>query len=143
MADTLATMPPELGPHEHQECILMLAGKKPLAEFSDIVESPYIWPDAVFEPHVKAGKIIKKEFRKKVDIRGKEYTHRHLYYALPGEEWRIDEMLALRGKSYNGDLEEIRRDDVKIGRLLGYTEKEIACFLEWYASRLHEFVRKA
>jgi len=54
-------MPKEIGPHEGRELGLMLAGEKPLAMFSDIVPSSYEWPDALFEPYVSSGVLLKRD----------------------------------------------------------------------------------
>ncbi|WP_299440446.1 hypothetical protein [uncultured Rhodospira sp.] len=122
--------PPEgVGPHEGRELTLMLAGEKPLAMFCDIVPSPYAWPDAAFDPHVASGRLVKDEiFTQTPDGR---HTVRHLYYALPGEAWRIQEAHALslqhcdRGSAAAADA------CARIGRLLGYREEDIQAFLRW------------
>lgn len=122
-------LPPQIGPHEGRELELMLAGKKPLAMFSDILESKYPWPDSEFEPHVASGALVKRELlRKTQDGR---YTFRHLYYALATEEWRIDKAHALSLKHYDVPCPEAAQDCVELGRLLGYSEAEIQCFIDW------------
>src|SRR5438128_1255759 len=86
-------------PHEGRELELMLAGRKPLAMFVEIV--PYesgIIPDEEFAPHVAAGRIVMREVFK-TDLRlpasVRDGRVRHVLYALPNEAWRIDAMLLL------------------------------------------------
>lgn len=121
-------IPPEIGPHDGRELALMLAGKKPLAMFSDVVGSTYPWPDAAFAPHVAAGALVMREFLSTTRNGGQRL--RHLYYALPQEEWRIARAHALCLKSYDAYCREAEEDCIELGRLLGYSEREIQCFVE-------------
>lgn len=122
--------PPGIGPHEGRELDLMLKGEKPLTYFSEPMRSSYELPDAEFEPHVKAGRIVKKDFIEDWTIDGRAEQVRFLYYALPNEEWRIDAAIKLTMPSQRHvtDYDEIDR---QLGSLLGYTEEEIDVFLEW------------
>ncbi len=122
--------PPEIGPHAERELDLMLAGEKPLAYFSEPTRSPYELPDADFEPYVQSGQIIKRDFVETVKIAGSDEEIRYLYFALPGEEWRIEKAIPLTVFSnwVDPDLDQIERD---LGKLLGYSEKEISIYLDW------------
>lgn len=121
--------PEGIGPHEGRELELMLAGKKPLAMFSDIVPSCYEWPDAVFEPHVSSGELVKKEFLTETpDGRHKVRT---LFFALPDEAWRIDEAYALSRKQFETWCDEASETCARLGRLLGYREEDIRAFTLW------------
>lgn len=109
----------------------MLSGEKPLAVFSDIIESSYVFPDDEFEPHVLSGQIIKRDYRYDIEIRGNKYVLRYLYFALPDEEWRIDAAhnIDLIVKNGAPETDEMTADR---GRLLGYSEEDISVFLEWF-----------
>ena len=120
-------LPPEIGPHEGRELELMLAGEKPLAMFSDVVGSPYPWPDAAFAPHVASGALVMKEFHS--TTRDGKHRLRHLYYALPQEEWRIARAHAYSMKSYDAPCREAEEDCIEMGRLLGYSEREVQFFV--------------
>ncbi|MBB4285815.1 hypothetical protein [Roseospira goensis] len=114
--------PAGVGPHEGRELALMLAGEKPLALFCDIVPSPYVWPDDRFAPHVATGRLVMWEYREPTP--DGRHTVRWLYYALPGEEWRIDRAHALRAVPGEEACTEL-------GRLLGYREADIRAFVAW------------
>ena len=122
-------IPEGIGPHEGRELELMLAGKKPLAMFGDVIQSDYEWPDAQFEPYVESGVLVKKEFITKV-FDGR-YDLRRLFYALPDEVWRIEKVKALAETSYGGWCDEAAQDCMQIGRLLGYDEADIQTFIRW------------
>ena len=123
-------LPPGIGPHEGRELELMLAGVKPLAKFADVVGSEALWPEDDFAPHVAAGRIVMQEyFSCSADGR---HDIRHLYYALPGEVWRIAKVHALDLKSYDGGWnDEAVADSMETGRLLGYSEDEVRRFADW------------
>jgi hypothetical protein len=105
--------------HTNRELGLMLAGRKPLAEFADGVGS---FPDVViryirlFDRHVSAGEIVRRDhFSPPSDTRA--FTVHRILFALPTETWRIDEMIALREeRTWSRDHE--RRE----GELLGYED---------------------
>lgn len=124
--------PPEIGPHEGRELELMLSGEKPLAYFSELTRADFDWPDAEFEPHVRAGRIVKKEFLHIETLIHVEEEVRSLYFALPEEEWRIGKAHANRVRGYK-ILKETDEDAREMGKLLGYSEYEIEVFVRWSA----------
>ena len=110
--------------HTHFELPLMLEGRKPLAVFGDAYPSEwfddYLAPFAAF---VEAGRLVRRIVdtplphikERRPDFDGM----RDVYFALPGEEWRIDAYIALfrdRTGAWNDELE--RRQ----GSLLGYED---------------------
>jgi len=107
--------------HTGRELRMMLAGVKPLALFSDVLEddpSPWCFPEDVFEPHVRAGTLVKRDY---VELGGVPSPHkgiRVLLYALAAEAWRIDAYILLRQvgrqEGWNDALERME------GTLLGY-----------------------
>jgi len=121
--------PKGIGPHEGRELELMLAQKKPLAMFSEIVPSSYEWPDQKFEPYVVSGKLVKKEFL--VETPDGRHQVRYLFFALPNEAWRIDEAYALSRMHFKSWSKEAEEACVRLGRLLGYTEEDIRIFALW------------
>ncbi|WP_428249116.1 hypothetical protein [Ferrovibrio sp.] len=122
--------PPGVGPHELRELELMLAGKKPAAMFSDAVIARWIIPEDAFEPHVQAGRIIKRVV---FEPNPGSFDAIRVYYALPGEEWRIDALDAINNAIHSKLRPATGQDDIDTGRLLGYTEEEIAIYLAWVA----------
>jgi hypothetical protein len=110
--------------HTNFELPLMLDGRKPLAVFGS--GYPSDWFDdylAPFEPFVESGQIVRRIVdrpmphikERRPDLDG----IRDVFFALPGEEWRIDAYIALfenRTGEWNDDLE--RRE----GSLLGYDD---------------------
>ena len=129
---TLDEPPPEIGPHEGRELRLMLSGAKPLAYFSELVRADFDWPDDAFEPHVQAGRLVKQEFTISLTIHCQEEEIRCLYFALPGEEWRIEKAHANRMRGYTLGRES-EADSREMGQLLGYSEHQIDVFLTWRA----------
>lgn len=61
----------------------MLAGKKPAAMFAEALQCRDIIPEAEFEPYVKAGRIMKAEYRGTDKTTGIPFVR--IYYALPEE----------------------------------------------------------
>lgn len=124
-----APLPPEIGPHEGREVALMLAGKKPLAYFYAFVGESLI-PDAEFEPHVHAGRLVKREWIVTLPSDGRALPpFRHVLLALPEETWRIDAAFEIIN-GYDGDRRRRGEDAcVRMGRLLGYSEDAIAAFV--------------
>lgn len=120
-------LPPGVGPHEERELELMLAGAKPLAMFSDIVPASFELPEADFQPHVDAGTLVRREEFYSGVISSDEISF--VYYALPGEAWRIDEMHAMNDAFYDGSKKWHQDDDRRVGELLGYTPDEIESFI--------------
>lgn len=122
-------LPAGIGPHEGRELELMLAGRKLLATFCDVVPASYEIPEAAFAPHVASGAIVRRE---EIYRRPKaEFATRFVYYALPHETWRIDAMHMLNNALYAGLQTATERDEIEIGRLLGYSEAEIRVYLAW------------
>ena len=84
--------------HTDIKLFLMLGGTKPFARFviSYPVEEGEDSIELLFEPHVQSGLIVKRVVIEPLcppvrGYRGRMYDGcRHPYYALPGEEWRID-----------------------------------------------------
>ncbi len=110
--------------HTNFELPLMLEGRKPLAIFGD--GYPSEWFDdylAPFEPFVQSGTIIRRvvdtpmpELKaRRPDLEGV----RSVYFARPGEEWRIDKYIAAiknRTGEWTDALERLQ------GWLLGYED---------------------
>ena len=124
--------------HTNYELFLMLDGKKPFAMFtiSYPTEDGDDAVEVMFEPHVQSGRIVKRvviePFNKPIQgYRGRMYDgSRHLYYALPGEEWRIDANRILwRQLDYVAWNETMER---MWGTLLGYTDAQN----DWWIARL-------
>ncbi len=88
MTDDEPQPPPGVGPHELRELELMLAGTKPAAMFGEAIQFRDILPEDDFAPHVTAGRIVKREYY--WDDKDSGHSFVEIYYALPGEEWRID-----------------------------------------------------
>ncbi|BDW95316.1 hypothetical protein MACH10_10010 [Thalassospira tepidiphila] len=119
-------LPPGIGPHNDCELKLMLAGTKPMAMFSDAVHVSDYFPEADFAPHVEAGKIIRVE-----EIIPKEpYDMLYLFYALPDEEWRIEQALVMCRNLCAGTVEDHDADSARMGELLGYAAEDIEVFLQ-------------
>lgn len=125
--------PPEIGPHEGRELELMLSGVKPLAYFCELTRAEFDWPDEDFEPHVKSGRILKREILHTETIMGVEEEVRFLYFALPREEWRIEKAHA-NFMRCNENGVETEFDSREMGTLLGYADHEIDVFVSWSAA---------
>lgn len=112
--------------HTNFELPLMLDGRKPLAVFGDGYPSDrfddYLAP---FEPFVAAGKIVRRIVNepmphikeRRPDLDG----IRHVYFALPGEEWRIDAYLLLMDSCKSGEARADVQERLQ-GSLLGYED---------------------
>jgi hypothetical protein len=129
---------PDIGPHEDRELELMLAGKKPLAMFTELspVETGLI-PEAEFAPYVSSGRLAMREVFEPTD-NVPEFPQavfvRRVLYALPEEVWRIEAMLlvcqvATRLRRWDEGLERV------IGKLLGYEDHQIEAFVKKLAQR--------
>jgi hypothetical protein len=127
--DDESQAPPGVGPHELRELALMLAGTKPAAMFGEAIQFRDILPEDDFAPHVEAGRIIKREYY--WDDKESGHSFVEIYYALPGEAWRIDALHELNHIAYDKVRQWTAEDDRETGRLLGYTEAEVDAFLEW------------
>ena len=116
----------------------MLAGKKPLAWFTfseDYDAELVIEHRRVYEPHVKAGRLVECCYSEEVafDPRiGRRLKMQELLYALPGEEWRIPAMrlvLAANHKLTRSEAGPNEAIDRIMGALLGYSEAEIEAYI--------------
>lgn len=125
--------PPEIGPHEDRELELMLSGEKPLAYFCELTRADFEWPDEEFEPYVQSGQILKREVLHTETILGVDEEIRFLFYALPGEEWRIDKAHANRMRGNENGIE-TEFDSREMGALLGYTDHQIDVYISWCAA---------
>ena len=127
--------------HTGFELFLMLGGTKPFALFtiSYPIKECEDAIEVLFEPHVQTGLIVKRVVDEPFippirGYRGRMYDRcRHLYYALPGEEWRIDANMLLWSQlkyvAWNETMERIW------GTLLGYTDVQN----DWWIAHLrHE-----
>jgi hypothetical protein len=114
--------------HTHHELQLMLSGKKPLAAFCDdesAESGDEVIPEEEFEPHVASGRLIKREHMASPadkapvgDVLPTEV--RWVFYALPGQEWRIEALILLLKTAevtgWNEGFERMERS------LLGYED---------------------
>ena len=121
--------------HTNRELGLMLAKKKPLAHFAD-AEGQF--PESVqrylrlFDRHVKNGELIRQDTLVPPDEHRAYNLHRILF-ALPGEEWRMDEMVKLMESPTWGPEQERRE-----GELLGYEDWMNDHFLALRYSKWHD-----
>ncbi len=98
----------------------MLRGVKPLAYFVDIDGH---WPDCVtrylrmFDRHVEAGRFERRDHVSPVP-QIPQLSHRRVFYASPGESWRIDAMLRLESRPGPWSHDKER----EFGSLLGYED---------------------
>ena len=107
----------------------MLAGTKPAAMVGEAIQFRDILPEDDFDPHVAAGRIVKSEYYWNDPKSGHSFVE--IYYALPGEEWRIDALHELHLIVQNKDRPWTTEDDIRTGQLLGYSDNEINDFLNW------------
>ena len=124
---------PDIGPHEDRELELMLAGRKPLAMFTELSpDETGLIPEAEFSPYVRSGRLIVREVFEPVERLSEdsgEHFVRRVLYALPEEKWRIDAMLlvcrvATKLRRWDEGLERVT------GELLGYNKRQIDAFVE-------------
>jgi hypothetical protein len=116
--------------HTNRELALMLKGSKPLAYFygqypphPDIEEIP----ERLFDPHVAAGRFVKREYVVPMPG-GKVLGTQHVLYALPNQEWRINAMILLYDTATEtGWSEGFERMQ---GALLGYEAWQNDIFIE-------------
>ena len=103
--------------HTNLELGLMLRGSKPMAMFTEEYERT---PECVsrylrmFDRHVEGGRFVRREH----SAGSANHRFRYIFYALPGEEWRIEKMISLKDSlgRWNADCE---REE---GHLLGYED---------------------
>jgi hypothetical protein len=120
--------------HTEFELPLMLEGRKPFAKFSD--GYPSEWFEELvgkFDQFVDAGLIVRRTLRFPFEERSHKSTFQGLlevYFARPGEEWRIDAYLLLREVAnktgWNDSLERYE------GALLGYEDWQN----DWWIERM-------
>jgi hypothetical protein len=110
--------------HTNRELLMMLGGEKPLAVFCDSYvpgSESKLTNDEKFEPHVQAGRFIKREHIE-IDSRDASKSMRWIFYALPSEAWRIDAYILMkktaRISGWNDGFELME------GSLLGYTDEQ-------------------
>ena len=116
----------------------MLAGTKQLATFSDAIRldgsiAEEIIPEEKFRSYVAAGIIkrfaheLQSPFRTDHPDFPEYPTIRRVYFTLPGEEWRAEFMLWHHTRIHaNTHRTTCTVDSIIEGRLLGYTEQDIA-----------------
>ncbi|NIA55764.1 hypothetical protein HAV22_19195 [Massilia sp. TW-1] len=106
--------------HTGRELSLMLRKQKPLAVFYEMIgDDPELEliPDRYYKKFVDAGSIIRREV---IIERCGKHLVRYVFYALPGEEWRIDAfILLIKTSSISGWNEGFSRME---GSLLGYED---------------------
>lgn len=102
--------------HTNRELGLMLRGVKPLAIFNEVHGH---FPDVVnrylrlFDRHVADGRFVRRDYVLLAPrVRGLHY----IFFALTGQDWRIDAIIELFGYLGDWDLERERA----FGSLLGY-----------------------
>jgi hypothetical protein len=123
--------------HTNRELLLMLAGTKPLAVFSDTHPSTRpqfeVIPEDVFAPYVEFGRFVRREaIEPPADPMRKPM--RIVCYALPAEHWRIDAYLLLhRVGTKFGWSESCERME---GTLLGYTDEQNDLYIELVYRRI-------
>ena len=129
--------------HTGFELALMLDGRKPLAKFSDAY--PNEWFEErmnKFTPFVESGRLIRRVVKRPFDRpRGNSDGNRvdgisEVFFALPGEEWRVDAYLLLwqvaAKTKWNYSLERFE------GLLLGYEDWQIDWWIEQLRKRRPE-----
>lgn len=109
----------------------MLNGTKKLAVFYDVVRPNKAIPEEIvpenqFAPHVRTRTIICQEDTIHAAKTG-DLMH-YICFSLPGEEWRAATFFWIKRATLGGLRPGDIHDDIIIGRLLGYSEQEIASF---------------
>tara|TARA_B100000678_G_C18211512_1_gene503547 strand:+ start:994 stop:1362 length:369 start_codon:yes stop_codon:yes gene_type:complete len=104
--------------HTNREFGLMMAGRKPMAVFVDGKDR---FPEVVaryirlFDRHVARGRVCRRDHF--AEIEGpRSYCQHRIFFALPGEEWRVDAYIAL----LDGDGRWTADHERRQGELLGY-----------------------
>lgn len=120
-----------IGPHEGQELELMLAGKKRLAAFSDVIPedghiSEIIIPEQKFKPYVDTG-LIHRYSEDHLLTDG--HILRHVCFTVLGEEWRARAYIFIRKKLHSKEVDYTDSIDRLIGFLLDYSKEDIEHFL--------------
>ena len=120
-----------IGPHEGRELELMLAGKKHLAAFSDIVPDngiidEHIIPEKKFKPHIESGNLFRLS-EEYTDLRG--YKIRIVCYTTIKHKWRAEAYIYIRKKIHFKEIDYTDSIDQLIGHLLDYSQTDIDDFL--------------
>ena len=111
---------------------MMLRGEKPLSVFAYAQNQ---FPPTVvrylrmFDRHWAKNRLVRDEDVRPPEL-GLNYSLHTIYYALPGEEWRIAAMMELR-RSQTWSLDYERRE----GEVLGYADWQIDWFIDWLKRR--------
>lgn len=116
-----------IGPHEGRELELMLSGTKPAAMFYDVFPSREFIPAEKFLPYVKKGHILAKEVT--FNIEKFNCITTYMFYALPSESWRIDQLEKLQRSFIDGTCTDSNATNREIGKLLGYSDEAIDFYL--------------
>lgn len=108
----------------------MLAGEKPLALFSGFADDVATIPACEFDPHVRDGTLIKREWVIALPNEPDMPPFRHVLLARPEETWRLDDAYEIL-TNHEGDPRRHSDDGhIRMGRLLGYSEEAVAAFAE-------------
>ena len=120
-----------IGPHEGQELELMLAGKKCLAAFSDIIPengkiAEAIIPEKKFKPYIDNGQLI----RLSEDYVSPDNHHiRIVCFTTIDQAWRAQAYIFIRQKLHSKQVDYTDSIDQLIGHLLDYNPDDIKHFL--------------
>jgi hypothetical protein len=118
--------------HTNRELILMLAGKKPLAVFSEVIPEDVgldLIPEQYFAKYVDSGRFVTRE----VFLYFEERTVRTVFYTYPGDSWRIDAYLLMKKVAKKtGWSEGFERME---GVLLGYEDWQNDAYIENFFKR--------
>jgi len=110
----------------------MLAGEKPLAMFNDDLPEGMEPPEVAFDPYVAEGKFVKREIVLPMS-RPEVRSLRYYFYALPGEEWRMERLIEVQRGFHEKQMPTTPALETEIGQLLGYDEADIQLFVErWF-----------
>lgn len=101
-----------------------------LALFPSFVGETQIFSDGVFEPHVRGGRLLEREWEVSLPNNERMPLIRHVLLALLDEAWRLDDAYDILNH-HEGDRRRHSDDGhVCMGRLLGYTEEEFGTFID-------------
>ncbi len=118
-----------IGPHEGKELDLMLSGAKKLAVFHDAIQENQRPPEAIipeqtFAPYVDNGTFTRIEYLVRDAKNGLDILY--VCFTPPDETWRAKAFLWIKEQTFNRKRQQDDADDITIGRLLGYSESDIA-----------------
>lgn len=122
-----------IGPHQGKELELMLDGKKHLAIFYDaIIEGQTIpetvIPEQAFAPYVASKQIIRLDYIS----RNSKNPHptQYVLFILPNHEWRANAFIWMHKECIEGRRSFDDAYEYFVGRLLDYSEEDIADFIQ-------------